>query len=273
MEFTNSEINEIICEIFGCNDHPLPEEEVSLTEIYADIDHFVEVDGFPWYEWVWYSEPEARRQSTLSDYRLGPMFAGLPRAEWCRSNSVVSSSSTLSHYDLGNMFAGLPRAEWCRSNSVVSSSSTLSHYDLGNMFEGVPRCQWQRRRSSTGTSISDPDAHPLFAFIDPVTWPDARKRSKNLDLTYDRFSLQLTPGRSEASTLSDYGLKKLFIPNNHYDEYETLSSYNLELLFNDDDGDDEENETLSCYCLEPDDLFTCLELAVFNEQLCWFNEE
>ena len=243
MEFTNSEINAIICEIFGCNDHPLPEEEVSLTEIYADIDHFVEVDGFPWYEWVWYSEPEARRQSTLSDYRLGPMFAGLPRAEWCRSSSVVSSSST------------------------------LSHYDLGNMFDGVPRCQWHRRRSSTGTSISDPDAHPLFAFIDPVTWPDARKRSKNLNFTYDRFSLQLTPGRSEASTLSDYGLKKLFIPNNHYDEDETLSSYNLELLFNDDDGDDEENETLSCYCLEPDDLFTCLELAVFNEQLCWFNEE
>ena len=217
MEFTNSEINAIICEIFGCNDHPLPEEEVSLSEIYADVDRFVEVDGLPWREWVWL--PTMRRQSTLSDYNLDQMFAGQPRAEWCRSNSIASSSST------------------------------LSSYGLGNMFEDVPRCQWQSRSIlRRGSSISDPDMHPFFAFIDPVTWPDMRKRSKKLGLVF--FSLRLTPGRSEASTISDYGLEKLFVPNDHYDGDETLSSYNLALLFNDDNNDDEEKETLSCYCLE-----------------------
>ena len=66
--------------------------------------------------------------------------------------------------------------------------------------------------------MTNPFTCPLFSDIDPVTWPEhGRKR---------RFS--------DVTTLSDYGLEKLFLPDYFYDSDETISDYCLELLFEDD---------------------------------------
>ena len=145
--FTAQEIDSIICEIFGCNERPV--EEVSLSKIYAEIDEF------------------------------GDDIFGA-------NSSTSSIRSSLSDYGLCNLFNEVPRSEWSHGSNCdqrSQASSIGSDYGLYNLFNRVPRSDWSHRRCSTGSLISNPDAHPLFAFINPITWPDVRKRSKTPKLS------------------------------------------------------------------------------------------
>ena len=150
--FSEAEIQAIICEIFGC--HSPPTEEVSLSEIYADIKKFDEVNGQPWYEWVWSAEPESRRKSssTLSDYCLRAMFDDLPRSEWPKRRKM--SEFILAHIGLeGPVFEKMRR---------LSEQSTLSEYCLNQMFDGKPRHHWADRKDSECSTLSSYDLYQLF---------------------------------------------------------------------------------------------------------------
>ena len=146
-----------------------------MSEIFVDIENFDDV-----------FEMQQRRESTLSEYNLKPMFNGQHRSTWGTKSGTSSIGSSLSDYGLCNLFNEVPRSEWShRSNwdQRSQASSIGSDYGLYNLFNRVPRSDWSHRRCSTGSLMSNPDAHPLFAFINPITWPDVRKRSKTPKLS------------------------------------------------------------------------------------------
>lgn len=191
--FTEEEIQAIICEIFGC--HSSPTEEVSLSEIYADIEKFDEVNGMPWYEWVWRAEPDSRRKSssTLSDYCLRAMFENLPRSEWPKQRKM--SEFMLAHIGLeGPVFEKIRR---------LSEESTLSDYCLNPMFEGKPRHHWADRRDSECSTLSNYDLYQLFEGNCPYSV------TIHCFLVFPRTHWK-SRSNSSASTLSNYDLQNLF---------------------------------------------------------------
>ena len=214
--FTKQEIDSIVCDIFGCNDSPV--EEVSLSKIFADVENFDDASGIQQQEESLLFEslphgiiiPARDTEALLRNYETEKMLSdhidsilfeffgrsqiaireifanidyfdyefGAPWFNWVWYSELIDHSENDGYPEV---FTNEYRAKW---DQFSEPSSIGSDYGLYNLFNQVPRSEWSHSRSSTGSLISNPDAHPLFAFIDPVTWPDSRKRSKTLSYIF-----------------------------------------------------------------------------------------